>query len=134
MEVKKMKELFELTKDLLLAKNHRETNQIIVEWAKRIFKADRVCLILKNIHQELVIKAGLPVGEHGIGLKLNNETGENLLRQVMENRVPILIDNPQKDPRVSYMRELIRIHHISSITKTGFTKFIITLPLNMARS
>lgn len=110
-----MKALLELAGRLLSAKNHRETRQIIVEEAKKFFLIDRVCLIIKNIRQELVVKAGLPFEDHGIDTRITSVTGEEFLRQVLRNRIPLLIDKPQTDTRVSYMHDLIKKYHISAV-------------------
>jgi signal transduction histidine kinase len=118
-ENKKLSEIkdFVETAELFLASqgDYQETLNIIAESALKVSGADRVCLIMKNKKEELVIEVGLPQYDHGICKKITPETGETLLRQVMSGESIVLVTNPCEDRRVAYMRELVMTYGISSI-------------------
>lgn len=118
-ENKKLSEIkdFVETAELFLASqgDYQETLNIVAESALKVSAADRVCLIMKNKKDELMIEVGLPQYDHGICKKITPETGETLLRQVMSGESIVLVTNPCEDRRVAYMRELIMTYGISSI-------------------
>lgn len=118
-ENKKLSEIkdFVETAELFLISqgNYQETLNIVAESALKVSAADRVCLIMKNKKEELMIEVGLPQYDHGISKKIIPETGETLLRQVMGGESIVLVTNPCEDRRVAYMRELITTYGISSI-------------------
>lgn len=118
-ENKKLSEIkdFVETSELFLASqgDYQETLNIVAESALKVSAADRVCLIMKNKKEELMIEVGLPQYDHGISKKITPETGETLLRQVMSGESIVLVTNPCEDRRVAYMRELIMTYGISSI-------------------
>ncbi len=118
-ENKKLSEIkdFVETAELFLASqgDYQETLNIVAESALKVSAADRVCLIMKNKKEELMIEVGLPQYDHGISKKITPETGETLLRQVMGGESIVLVTNPCEDRRVAYMRELIMTYGISSI-------------------
>lgn len=111
-----IKDIVEIAELLLACRgDYQKITNVIVESALKISGADRTCLIIKNKKDELVIKAGFPQNAHGIGEKITPKTGEIFLRQVMSNESILLITNPAKDGRVSYMRALVITYGISSI-------------------
>lgn len=118
-ENKKLSEIkdFIETAELFLASqgDYQETLNIIAESALKVSGADRVCLIMKNKKEELMIEFGLPQYDHGICKKITPETGETLLRQVISGESIVLVTNPCEDRRVAYMRELVMTYGISSI-------------------
>ena len=118
-ENKKLSEIkdFVETAELFLASqgDYQEMLNIVAESALKVSAADRVCLIMKNKKEELMIEVGLPQYDHGISKKITPETGETLLRQVMGGESIVLVTNPCEDRRVAYMRELIMTYGISSI-------------------
>ena len=118
-ENKKLSEIkdFVETAELFLVSqgDYQETLNIVAESALKVSAADRVCLIMKNKKEELMIEVGLPQYDHGICKKITPETGETLLRQVMGGESIVLVTNPCEDRRVAYMRELIMTYGISSI-------------------
>lgn len=118
-ENKKLSEIkdFVETSELFLASqgDYQETLNIVAESALKVSAAGRVCLIMKNKKEELMIEVGLPQYDHGISKKITPETGETLLRQVMSGESIVLVTNPCEDRRVAYMRELIMTYGISSI-------------------
>lgn len=118
-ENKKLSEIkdFVETAELFLASrgDYQETLNIVAESALKVSAADRVCLIMKNKKEELMIEVGLPQYDHGISKKITPETGETLLRQVISGESIVLVTNPCEDRRVAYMRELIMTYGISSI-------------------
>lgn len=118
-ENKKLSEIkdFVETAELFLVSqgDYQETLNIVAESALKVSGADRVCLIMKNKKEELMIEVGLPQYDHGICKKITPETGETLLRQVMSGESIVLVTNPCEDRRVAYMRELIMTYGISSI-------------------
>lgn len=118
-ENKKLSEIkdFVETAELFLVSqgDYQETLNIVAESALKVSAADRVCLIMKNKKEELMIEVGLPQYDHGICKKITPETGETLLRQVMSGESIVLVTNPCEDRRVAYMRELIMTYGISSI-------------------
>ena len=115
-ELSGIKSLVE-TAELLLESSgeYEKIINVIVENALRISGADRVCLITRNKKDRLIIKAGVPSHAHGIGVTITPETGEPFLRQVMNNESIVLVTIPSQDRRVSYMKELVMTHGISSI-------------------
>src|SRR4030043_1935128 len=118
-ENKKLSEIkdFVETAELFLVSqgDYQETLNIVAESALKVSAADRVCLIMKNKKEELMIEVGLPQYDHGICKKITPETGETLLRQVMGGESIVLVTNPCEDRRVAYMRELIMSFCLSSI-------------------
>ena len=118
-ENKKLSEIkdFVETAELFLVSqgDYQETLNIVAESALKVSAADRVCLIMKNKKEELMIEVGLPQYDHGICKKITPETGETFLRQVMSGESIVLVTNPCEDRRVAYMRELIMTYGISSI-------------------
>lgn len=118
-ENKKLSEIkdFVETAELFLVSqgDYQETLNIVAESALKVSAADRVCLIMKNKKEELMIEVGLPQYDHGICKKITPETGETLLRQVMSGESIVLVTNPCEDRRVAYMQELIMTYGISSI-------------------
>ena len=115
-ELSSIKSLVE-TAELLLESSgeYQKTINVIVENALGISCADRVCLIARNKKDQLIIEAGFPSDAHGIGVTITPETGEPFLRQVMNNESIVLVTIPSQDKRVSYMKELVMTHGISSI-------------------
>jgi len=106
------------TAELLLATrgDYQKTINVIAQRVLNVSGADRVCLIMKNKRDELIIEFGLPQDAHGIGQKITLDTGEAFLRRVMRRDESIvLVTNPYEDPRVAYMRGLVRAYSISSI-------------------
>jgi signal transduction histidine kinase len=106
------------TAELLLATrgNYQKTLNVIAQRVLKVSGADRVCLIMNNKRDELIIEFGLPQDAHGIGQKITLDTGEAFLRRVMRRDESIvLVTNPYEDPRVAYMRGLVRMYGISSI-------------------
>ena len=106
------------TAELLLATrgNYQKTLNVIAQRVLKVSGADRVCLIMKNKKDELIIEFGLPQDAHGIGQKITLDTGEAFLRRLMRRDESIvLVTNPYEDPRVAYMRGLVRTYGISSI-------------------
>lgn len=106
------------TAELLLATrgDYQKTLNVIALRVLKVSGADRVCLIMKNKTEELIIEFGLPHDAHGIGQKITLDTGEAFLRRVMrKDESIVLVTNPYEDPRVAYMRGLVRTYGISSI-------------------
>jgi signal transduction histidine kinase len=106
------------TAELLLTTrgDYHKTLDVIALRALKASGADRVCLIMKNEKDELVIESGLPKDAHGIGQKITVDTGETFLRRIIKREESIvLVTNPYEDPRVAYMRGLVRTYGISSI-------------------
>lgn len=112
-----IKDLVE-TAELLLATRgeYKKTLNVIALRALKVSDADRVCLIMKNKREELIIEFGLPQEAHGIGQKITLDTGEAFLRRVMRRDESIvLVTNTYEDPRIAYMRGLVKMYSISSI-------------------
>jgi signal transduction histidine kinase len=103
--------------ELLLASRgeYQKTIDVIVESALSISAADRICLIIKNRKNELIIKAGFPQDSHGIGQKITASTGEPFLKRVMDDESLVLVSNPSVDHRLAYMRDLITFCNISAV-------------------
>lgn len=107
-------ELMEMIK-LSSGKSYKEILYFFAIEFARISDADRVCLIILNLKKQMVIKAGFPPDAHTINQIISSEIGENFLRQVMEYRKHVWINNPSSDQRTSYMRELAKFRNITSI-------------------
>lgn len=115
-KLSEMRDIIETAELFLVCKgDYSETITIIIENALRISGADRVCLIMMSRKKELIIRAGLPESAHGIEEKINPETGETFLRQVMNNESVVVVANPSTDKRVSYMKDLVMSCGISSL-------------------
>jgi signal transduction histidine kinase len=115
-KLSEMRDIIETAEHFLACKgDYHETITIIIENAMKISGADRVCLIMMSRKNELVIKAGLPRYAHGIEETLRPETGEIFLTQVMSNESVVVVANPSRDKRVSYMKDLVISCGISSI-------------------
>lgn len=116
-KLSEIKDFLETTELLLDSRGeYQKAINVIVERALKFSGAERVCLIMKNKKDELMIEAGFPRYEHGIGKKITPEIGERFLRQVMRKGESIvLVTNPCEDQRIAYMRELVMKCGISSI-------------------
>jgi len=116
-KLSEIKDFLETTELLLDSRGeYQKAINVIVERALKFSGAERVCLIMKNKKDELMIEAGFPRYEHGIGKKITLEIGERFLRQVMRKGESIvLVTNPCEDQRIAYMRELVMKCGISSI-------------------
>lgn len=112
-----VKDFVETAELLLSARgDYQKTLNVIVLRVLKVSGADRVCLIMKDKRDELKIEFGLPQNAHGIGQKITLDTGETFLRRVMRRDESIvLVTNPYEDPRVAYMRGLVKTYGISSI-------------------
>lgn len=75
----------------------------------------RCCIILAYKHNKLMLAAGHPEHEHGIGKELAKEHGGNFLHDIMNGHRTIFVPNPTHDARTSYLKELAQYHHIASI-------------------
>lgn len=75
----------------------------------------RCCFIIRNLRDELVIKAGFPAGCHGVNQRITPEYGELFLKKVIREKNIILVEDPENDERVKYMQKLIECYSISSI-------------------
>jgi signal transduction histidine kinase len=105
------------TAELLLASRgeYQKTINAIVQSALNISGADRICLIIKNGKNDLIIKAGFPQYAHGVGQEITAFTGESFLKQVVNDESIVLVTNPFADPRLAYMRDMAAAYRISSI-------------------
>lgn len=112
-----IKEFVETAELLLSCRgDYKRTLDVIANRALKASSADRVCLIMKNERDELVIESGIPKDAHGIGQKITLDTGETFLRRIIKrNESIVLVTNPCEDPRVAYMRGLVSTYGISSI-------------------
>ncbi len=107
-------ELMEMIK-LAHDRNYKEILHLFAIKSAEVSDADRVCLIILNLKKQLIIKAGFPSGAHPVNQIIIPEFGEHFLRQVMEYRKYVWINNPAADPQTSYMRELAKFRNITSI-------------------
>ncbi|MBU1159801.1 hypothetical protein KKD04_01280 [Patescibacteria group bacterium] len=96
-------------------KKYTQKLQEIVELCAKSYNISRVCIIIRNLRGELVVKAGYPKGEHGIGLKIMEEYGEKFLRTLMRNRKIEWINNPGSNPRTPHMKSIAQTYRITSI-------------------
>jgi signal transduction histidine kinase len=112
-----IKDFVETAELLLSARgDYQKTLNVIALRVLKASGADRVCLIMKNKKADLTIEFGLPQDAHGIGQKITPDTGDRFLRQTMsKDESIVLVTNPFEDPRVAYMRGLVRTYGISSI-------------------
>ncbi len=100
-------EFYDLAINLLMSKNYKETLNLILKEIVKITHCERSCFILLNKRNELVIKAGYPESGHGIGLKLNSETGEDFLKRIIDKgKDYVFVSNPCSDSRLSYLKGL----------------------------
>ncbi len=72
----------------------------------------RCCIILQKDddtgkNTKLVIAAGYPKQEHGIGNEVSTALGKNFLESVIKEGKIVIIEDPGRDSRVAYMRPLI---------------------------
>lgn len=107
-------ELMEMIK-LSSGKSYKEILYFFAIESARISNADRVCLIILNLKKQLIIKAGFPPDAHTVNQIIIPEFGEQFLRQTMEYRKYVWINNPSSDTRTSYMKELAKYKNITSI-------------------
>ncbi len=87
--------------------------EFICESVTNISGADRSCLFVLR-DNNLIIEGGFPKKEHGIDEKARTETGENFLKQLMENKSMVLIPSVINDYRTSYMKQLAERYGIKS--------------------
>lgn len=107
-------ELMEMIK-LAHDRNYKEILHLFAIKSAEVSGADRVCLIILNLKKQLVIKAGFPLDAHPVNQIISPEIGESFLRQVMEYRKYVWINNPAADSQTSYMKELAKFRNITSI-------------------
>lgn len=96
-------------------KRYTQKLQEIVELCAQSYNITRVCIIIRNLRGELVVKAGYPISEHGIGLKILEEYGEKFLRDLMRNRKIEWINDPASNPRTPHMKSIAKTYSITSI-------------------
>lgn len=77
-----------------------------------IMGCSRCCIILqKNSNdrkgKKLVIAAGFPDREHGIGEEISSVLGKDFLESVIKGGKIVFVTDPKNDPRVTYMKSLI---------------------------
>ena len=113
-EKKLAEELMEMAR-LVSGKSYKEILHLFALKSAFISGADRVCIIIENLRKELVIKAGFPFDAHTIDLKIIPEFGEKFMREVIENRKMVWINNPACDLRTAYLRDLAKNQNITSI-------------------
>lgn len=108
--------LSDLAKKLITARDYHDILEISCEESAKITGCERVCFVIQNKRNELVIKAGYPMEKHGIGQKLCLETGEEYLRNVIsKGERAIVITNPCIDPKMRYMRQMAYDYKIGLI-------------------
>ncbi len=108
--------LFEMAQSLIFAAdNYKTVLDVSITKAAEIVGSERCCIIIQNLRNEMVLKAGLPADRHGMDQKITNEFGESFLRQIAENGRIVLINNPISNPKTDYIRELAKQYSISSI-------------------
>lgn len=108
-------QLSEMSVELINSSDYKETLRAIVEFSASILECKRVCLMIKNKRNEIVIKEGIPFDGHGIGRRLMPQYGETFLRRIMEEKSVAVIESPLNDRRVVYMNDLIARYDISAI-------------------
>ncbi|MFH1956295.1 MAG: ATP-binding protein [Patescibacteria group bacterium] len=96
-------------------KKYTQKLQDIVELCARSYNISRVCIIIRNLRGELVVKAGYPISGHGIGLRIMEEYGERFLRNLMRNRKIEWINDPGSNPRTPHMKSIAQTYCITSI-------------------
>ena len=114
-EEKELRDIVGISEKLIGSGGYRETLQIIVEKALALSGANRTCVILRNKKGDLVIKAGCPRMAHGIDQSVAPGKGKNFLESVMSGGSVVIVDNPKRDQRTAYMRELAETHDISLV-------------------
>lgn len=112
---KRMLQLSEMSASLINSSEYKETLRVIVEFSASILECERVCLIIKNKRNEIVVKEGIPLGGHGIGWRLTPQYGEIFLRRAMDEKSVTIIENPLNDYRIAYMKDLVAKYNISAI-------------------
>jgi len=99
---------------LVASDNIFEMMEWVVKIASDISKCGRVCFIAKE-GEEFYVRSGIPENGHGIGKEISLEYGRNFLEQVMDKKKILVISNPKRDARLSYMRDLIAKYDISAV-------------------
>lgn len=88
--------------------------------ATHLMGCSRCCIILQKDsddgkNKKLVIVAGHPDHEHGIGSEISSALGKDFLESVIKIGKIVSIVNPKHDPRVAYMKSLIIHRGIRSL-------------------
>jgi signal transduction histidine kinase len=91
----------------------------IAEIAAHVMDCPRCCIILEKDSEvrkrkKLIIAAGFPDYGHGIGEEIQPQFGKKFLEDIMRRGVPVHIKDPLNDPRVAYMKSLIKYFGIKS--------------------
>lgn len=108
-------ELLAMT-ELLISVPNESRLLIILENVARVTGCERICLIVKNNAGDLVIREGYPRNGHGIGQIITRQTGKDFLMWMLEDmKSAVLINHPATDPRLGYMRDLVRTMGIRSV-------------------
>lgn len=85
-----------------------------------IMDCSRCCIILQKDSDDgkgrkLVIAAGYPEYEHGLGSEVSPALGKDFLESVIKGGKLVSIEDPKNDPRVTYMKSLITHRSIRSL-------------------
>ncbi|KKU76835.1 MAG: Multi-sensor signal transduction histidine kinase [Candidatus Wolfebacteria bacterium GW2011_GWA1_47_6] len=110
-----LRDIVGISEQLIGSREYKKTLGIIVDSLARLTGADRACIMLENMSGKFVIKAGYPIGEHGVNMVVTPEIGEEFLRAIIADGEILIIDDPEQDPRTSYMRDLAHNYGLAKV-------------------
>ncbi len=110
-----LRAVVEISKQLIEPREYKKILAIIVDSLSRLTGADRACVVIENMSGQLVVKAGYPLGEHGIDVILTPESGEEFLREVIAQNEIMTVEHPKEDKRTGYMREMAHNYDLTKI-------------------
>lgn len=99
-----------------ISKPFQEALAVVAEKAATMMDADHCCVIIKNKRKELVIKAGHPLGVHGIGQQITGESATIMKEMDLAHQRARLIVDPAQNPKTAcYLKGFAEHHRLSAV-------------------
>jgi signal transduction histidine kinase len=108
-------DIIKISEQLIGSREYKGTLAIIVDSLAKLTGADRTCVMIENMDGQFVIKAGYPIGEHGVNMHVTPAIGEEFLRSILAGGGILTVEEPEQDPRTSYMKDLAHDYNLSKV-------------------
>lgn len=109
------KDIIEISEQLIGSREYKKTLAIIADSSARLTGADRTCIMIENTSGKFVIKAGYPVGEHGVNMIVTPANGEEFLKSISMQSDVVIVEDPKQDERIAYMRDLAYNYDLTKV-------------------
>ena len=108
--------LFSEIAQAISAKPLREALAVVAEKAATMINANHCCCVVRNKEKKLVIKAGYPLGVHGVGQEISCESAAIMKEMEVTHQRSRIIINPAQNPKTAcYLRGFAEYHHLSAV-------------------